>query len=589
MLSVRELKIANKLFSIKKKIRISELSDSLYVSERTIKYDLENIRDFLSRYNIVIHSKKGNGIWVEADDETRKTMLSILESEGSYCDPSMRIQKILMLLLVNKGFITAAALAEQLMVSRNTALKDLRYAGKILADSGLTLHGKKNSGYIIIGDERKLRDFFELHIQKCLSVYDVYQITSRIKSPDPAGKPNIYLSEFFGEYYRITEDIMAKVFNENTITKLQNENILLMIIRLLITLVRVRGGHIIGNTAGFSDIELSTNYLYPYWVLIFEHSKLPVYKDEFHYIAGVCLKNSGEIDIVKLTSALIKEVSEKQGFPYYKDVELYTRLISHLAMSINEDIMANPFNDVLLKKHCKLFQTIREICAAFIQNSRLLLDDSFIAYIVLHFLTSKRTILSAEKVRAVLICATGRGAVKLIKKNIESEVKDIEVVANCSLVETEHTIKEIQPDMLISIFPIEAGIPVVIVNPVPSKENLEAIKETARQLKNIPSVSDDMDGLLSFNNKPQNSEEISQQIILSGLNIYRQLENYPIKKDLEFAFLSHIMLFAHRHWFDKQYEHNRSFQGHEELRKILSNAKIHISDAELDALLKYIE
>ena len=38
---------------------------------------------------------------------------------------------------------TAAALAEQLLVSRNTVLKELSYVGKILENNGLSLIKKK--------------------------------------------------------------------------------------------------------------------------------------------------------------------------------------------------------------------------------------------------------------------------------------------------------------------------------------------------------------------------------------------------------------------------------------------------------------
>jgi len=589
MLSSRELKVTYKLLTAKNSTRIGDLSSSFNVSSRTIKYDLENVRNFLNKHEVTVYSKAGKGIWIEADDEKRKAILVSLESEGTYYDQSMRIQKALLILFVREGYVTAADLAEQLLVSRNTVLKDMRYIGKILEDNGLTLSRKKSSGYKILGDEHLLRDFFELHIQKCLSVRDVYLITNRIKSPGLSKKSIGDLSALFSDFYDAIEAEMIEIFEENAIVKLQNENIILMIIRLLITSVRLKKGQLIGDAACFSQGELSENYLYSYWASAFERLDLPVYKDELKYIEGVFSKNSDEVDLAGFTSALIKEVSERQAFPYHEDASLYTRLISHLTTSLSQDIMENPFNEVLLRAHYPLFQVIKEICRKHVKNSKILLNDSFITYIILHFLASKRSILSAMKVKAILICATGRGAVRLIKRIIESEVKDIEVVANCSLVEVEHVIKEIQPDILISVFPVESDLPTIVVDAIPSKENLEIIKETIASIKKIPSVSGDMENLLDFDSKSSNSEEVSQQIILKALEIYKQFEGYSIKRQLEFAFLSHILLFAHRYWFEKQYHNNKTLEGHESLKQIFRNMDIYISDAELEALLNYIE
>lgn len=596
MLTVRAFQIANKILVMKRSIRIKDISEMFHVSERSIKYDLENIRYFFEDYNLEIQSQSGKGIWIDCSDEKREEMIQILtklQQENLYYNQTMRIHMILLYLFQKDSFITAAELAEHLNVNRNTVLSDINSICTYLKKTDIELERKPRSGYRLIGKEQDLRCFFEIQIQKSLSVYDVYLMTERIKYKNFEEPIVINLPEEFTKYYPNIESVLHELFYDDNVEKLQKENITLMILRLMISLVRIHQGRRIGEADILPEESRNNHYLYGYWAEIMERSGLPVYRDEIYYIEGKQDGKISDIDIPAFTSELIKNAAEKNDFPYEQDNTLYSRILSHLTLSLKEDIKENPFNTSILKNHSALFLAIQDVCHKYLKSNRLIHNDSFISYIVLHFLISQKNIKYNKKRKVLFVCATGRGAVKLIEKKIESEIPEIEMVASCSLVEAEHMIHVLKPDYVISIFPMEASVPVIVVEAVPTKENIDYIRELIKKdLDEWTLEEDEFDNLLDFN-LAADAEGISQQVIIKGLTIYNQLTNHKdltIKDELSFAFLTHCMLLAHRHHFDKQYydmaNGEQSVAMHQ-IKESLNEIGVHINEDEIRALLRY--
>ncbi|MFS0952708.1 hypothetical protein ACFC3A_14085, partial [Enterococcus thailandicus] len=84
----------------------------------------------------------------------------------------------------------------------------------------------------------------------------------------------------------------------------------------------------------------------------------------------------------------------------------------------------------------------------------ILINDSFVAYIALHFLVSYEREEDLRSVRAVYICSTGLGVTSLIKQKINEELNNITIVAFASVLNAQEMIATKDPDLVISIFPI---------------------------------------------------------------------------------------------------------------------------------------
>lgn len=601
MLTTREIRIAVKLLTAEQCATTKNLAEAFRVSSRTIKYDLKNIRVFCDRNGMPFCSQSGKGVWVDCTKEQRVRALQLLsqmEKNSSYYSQEARIPKILFHLLSTAGAVTTNYLAESLDVSRNTVLSDLHDIGVLAQESGLSLARIPRVGYELKGSELKIRSFFESVAQKNMSVYDVYTITARIKSEAGAGGAEFNLPECFAAHYPTVEEKLKRAFQEKSADIIGKENIILVLIKILISVTRMKAGHYLGDERELPEKETSKDVLYPYLLDIFKECGLSRLEDEFLYIEGKFHNRDSQVDIAGLTAELVEEITRLENFPYSSDSTLFSRLLSHLTVSVGDpgsNHFENPFNDSIRKNHFSIFNSVRGVCQKHMPQSPLASSDSFVSYLVLHFLVTKKRILGDKKYTAIFICATGRGAAKLINRMLESEIGDIKVLKHCSLVEAEDAIRLLKPDIIISVFPIESPVPVVLVDSLPTKENINAIRAIVRKKQDydISLQTDEDKNILDFHLPPGNAEEICQEIILIGLNLYHKLMEYGgdrVANELLFAFQAHCMLLAHRYYFNKQYakmEQQFDKNAVAGIKSALSEIKLEIEPGEIIALMNY--
>ncbi|MFV0090697.1 PRD domain-containing protein, partial [Staphylococcus aureus] len=81
----------------------------------------------------------------------------------------------------------------------------------------------------------------------------------------------------------------------------------------------------------------------------------------------------------------------------------------------------NPFKEDIKQKYPELFDAIKQAVRQEISEQNILINDSFVAYIALHFLVSYEREEDLRSVRAVYICSTGLGVTSLIKQKINEE------------------------------------------------------------------------------------------------------------------------------------------------------------------------
>lgn len=117
-----------------------------------------------------------------------------------------------------------------------------------------------------------------------------------------------------------------------------------------------------------------------------------------------------------------------------------------------------------------------------ISEQNILINDSFVAYIALHFLVSYEREEDLRSVRAVYICSTGLGVTSLIKQKINEELNNITIVAFASVLNAQEMIATKDPDLVISIFPIN-GIdrPFIKVHPLPTEQDLKKIQQIIKK------------------------------------------------------------------------------------------------------------
>lgn len=610
MLSEREIKILLKLLKFNYPIRIKDLSEEFNVSTRMIKYDLDHIKDWLAKYEMQIISQTNKGLWIETDGDKKKIIIK--ELLGNECwnripDQNFRIKKIVMTMLQKSDYTTAASLSEILEVSRNTILSDMKLVEEFVSPWEIQLERKKRIGYKLSGEELHLRLLIENLILSNMSNYEIYQIMSSISNNEEKTYTIYSMEGTLLSVFRIAEEKLCELYHPSVTKILHQSDILTLLIRITISVTRLNQGKTIKGYRVLKDNQYTDDvsiFIFNFMKSVFKTVDLPLLEDEFLYLSGE-FANGRRVDLLNATQKIIEEVSYKTGIDFKRDTKLFSNLFAHLSLRFQRGLFnmteSNPFAEEIKQNYADLFESVSLACEKYLGMDKIVNKNEFISFITLHFLTSlENTFNKKEKVRAVYVCATGKGVARLIKSRVEKEIHDIDIVAYCSIMEVEEICKKREVDLIISVFPIKSRIPVIVMEAIPTKKDIDTIKEKVYEILENRPKSIQRIAWKEEEKNDEDSESISLEIILKGFEVIQEVQSnfaHRIKDDRLQALHLHIFLMVHRYFFEKQYDdflytsHQVTEKNKQDLqlfKNILESKDLHVNDSELIALLQYL-
>ncbi|MEC5271779.1 BglG family transcription antiterminator [Caldifermentibacillus hisashii] len=610
MLTEREYKILMKLLKFNQPIRIKDLSKEFNVSPRMIKYDLDHIKDWLAKYELQILSQTNKGLWIEPDEDKKKIVIKELignESWNRIPDQNFRIKKIVMTMLQKDDYTTAASLSEILEVSRNTILSDMNLVEEFVSPWEIRLERKKRIGYRLFGEELHLRLLIENLILSNMSNYEIYQIMSSISNKEERNYTIYSIDGTLLSVFRIAEEKLCELYHPSVTKILHQSDILTLLIRITISVTRLNQGKTIKGYRVLKDNQYTddvSRFILNFMKSVFKTVDLPLLEDEFLYLSGE-FANGRRVDLLNATQKIIEEVSYKTGIDFKRDTKLFSNLFAHLSLRFQRGLFnmteSNPFAEEIKQNYADLFESVSLACEKYLGMDKIVNKNEFISFITLHFLTSlENTFNKKEKVRAVYVCATGKGVARLIKSRVEKEIHDIDIVAYCSIMEVEEICKKREVDLIISVFPIKSRIPVIVMEAIPTKKDIDTIKEKVYEILENRPKSIQRIAWKEEEKNDEDSESISLEIILKGFEVIQEVQSnfaHRIKDDRLQALHLHIFLMVHRYFFEKQYDdflytsHQVTEKNKQDLqlfKNILESKDLHVNDSELIALLQYL-
>lgn len=606
MLTIRGFQLLTKLLETDGSIFLKDLSEEFDVSTRMIKYDFEDVKDWLDKQGIKVLSHPTKGIWITC---TKKKRLKIIQAlpdikrNDVYLNQEARVEEMILFMLVNPKYITASAFSERLAVSRNTSLNDIKKIDDFLKPWKIELERKHGTGYRLIGEELPQRLLFEHLLHLDLTNSDVFKIMNRVTSRNTLGEGLMLFTDIL-PIYKVVEGQMAKLFSSKPKHVLHDSDVMRILFRLTISITRIDSGFTLNNYRIINNVD-QNSLTAQLMEKIFKKMHYPLFEEEYRYVSGEIDNNLNQIDIVKVTREIIQYVSDKQGVYYHKDPKLYNNLFAHLSLRFQKGKINftenNPFTKELKREYSSLFTNIQDACQMYLAPQTVSVPDSFVSLIVLHFILSFEKIFDQKgKIRALYVCSTGRGVARLIKNRVEREVYDIEVANYCSIMEVDDVCKQEEIDLIISVFPIETDLPLVIVDSLPNKRDIETIKNKVQEL--IGYKKFEFNNLLESSDEKtlsQDSEFTSQEIILKGFVINQDIQlafKDKIQTSKKQALMLHIFLMIHRYYFEKQYDNYSYATNHahekvtiEKIKDILGAHKIQTHESEVVAILQYLK
>lgn len=616
-LTKREMNLLVYLLGTTDSVTTKELAEAFDVSIRTIKYDIDNIRSWLKERDIELHAQRSKGLWFDLTETQRLQLKSELFDVARfelYSDQSVRVTKITWLLLLAENYLTAQKIADLLGVTKNTILADFDKVEEFLERYQLTLVRRSGYGFLISGEEEaSCRYLMEYILHQEVTEYDIYKIMNQLIHKPRQQSANIQFGKntLFQEVYEVTLRKTSGLLAPALLEQFNYAEILAITFRVTIAICRMSIHKTLGSYQLLPNQEkLLEKEDFPFLLMkkVFQEFELPVLEAEYVYIYSDYSVEVNQQDIVEVTKELITSVSEELAIPFTKDTQLFTNLFAHLSLRLvrkhtfmNE---YNPFLEDIRLLHPELFQAISSACERIMSDFSILLNDSFVAYIALHFLVSiEKERQEQSVIRIVYVCSTGLGVTNLIQQKIQEEIPNAEIVSFASVLNANEVIETKHPDLVISIFPIEGlGCPLVKVNPLPTKENIQTIKETIQKItdqgikreKTSFNVND-------ISQKQSNAEDLTRDVLVNGYVMYEELMTLfkgRLKTEYHEAFLLHVFLMVHRIMFQGQYDCEGNILREvllterslvTEIEQLFSKRQLSINQAEIVALLQYIE
>ncbi|MCM3141110.1 transcription antiterminator [Brevibacillus sp. MER 51] len=614
-------------------LKIKDVARDFQVSERTVKYDLENIRQWLKERNVILHSQPNKGLWITEEQEHRNALKENLQRDDSktlILPQKDRVKHFLFILLLSDGYQRMNDLADHMGVSRNTVVADVKDAEKLLDGWRLELVTKQRYGVRVDGSERHKRYALENLIHDLLDGNDMYRmVQGMFLENGHEARTGPLLEKWLISRAELGEIIHSiKAWLNAAAETLTDRALISLLIRLCIVVHRVQRGQLV--TADDAEMGEARHWI---GYELFSHEvralcqRLNVVIPE-HEIAYACLPLLGTeqvprearagrivLDVFQATKELTEAVSNRMLAPLYEDQELVRLLFAHLDDSLNRYrqgvLFANPLTEEIRRSYARMFDAVKRSCEEVFWHRGVYWLDADIAYFVLHFQAAYDRWLEQKKADALVVCGTGRGTSRFLKTYLESELRSLRVVGLCSSTEVEKYLASRRVDVIISVLPIKAEVPVVIVSPLPTRQDINQIQNclealqveggireqavNARKEAWFPTLTAD----LNPSDLPV-VERLSQDVICKGYEISQKIvtafREY-LTEQMASGLTLHLLLMVNRLAFGSPYQEELESSAEaesiewkawrERLNRLMAEANLQVPPSEVTAIMRY--
>ena len=439
---------------------ISYLSEQFKVSQRTIRNDLKEINDLLQQNNLPKLSVNRSG-GIITEDGFDQILPSI--AAGDFYDyklsPEERIQAAAAMLVSASGYVTLAAIAENLFVSRATTIGDLNGIRRVIEQGGLELVSRANKGLYVAGKESDKRTFLlrllqneQTHGQNVVSRH------TSVQAGDPAVIQKIISEQ---------EHVHQQFLTDSSFRDIQ--------FQLGVMINRNRQGEMLEPQPKIDG------------------DKYTMAQDILRYISQYCSVMTTEDDICQLCAALnharyirqssfekdavkiqmitrqfIGCVSDELEIDLNNDYDFFENLSNHLESIFSSSVIPYPDQavmDEVLEENQEIVEAIRRKITIIENHVSRKLTEMEIIYIAIHVCAATERKKNKEIAFHVIVaCHAGIGTSQLLMEKLKQHFH-FQIVDVISAHEAQN-IPEGKADFIISTVPLRGcKLDYVIVSP----------------------------------------------------------------------------------------------------------------------------
>ncbi|MBC1758698.1 BglG family transcription antiterminator [Listeria ivanovii] len=470
----------------KSESNIRDISRKLEISERKIRYDIDNINDALTLNQLQPITKEGKGRLVLSADLAK---LVLEENEAYIYTPQERINILQYLLFFNIKKVNLEHLSKWMKVSRTTIKKDLLLVEESLQKANLQLVYKQ--GYHLNGNEsavlnervRILRDYIDLipnedtetnFYKKCmLNEMKTSLINIDLNGVNEWSKQLLkqmgWILNDESYYWYLANILVFCWYIKNDVVNPLNDTKLVL---------PIFNSQLVQGMEAILDSKLTQEQLNILVGFVFFTNKYASLNEEMDLITTETLVNS-----------LINKMSGELNLPFLEDAILYKGLLNQVAPLIerirgNVQIYEDTF-DVIPAEFLYVFRATSTAIKT-IPLLESVENENEISLLSIHFLASIQRNQREEKQNALIVCGLGYGAIAMMKDALNSEYQ-IGFIATIP----EYMLKDFTSweavDLVITTAKMTTPLPkpTIKVSPVLKECDFVALEKQGLKKKNI--------------------------------------------------------------------------------------------------------
>jgi len=468
-----------------------EVAEHLHVSKRTIYYDLSEINDWLKSKKIAqIAVKRQKGLFLSQTDKnlvcqhlgrtTHMTYYTFSQNE--------RIAVIICEILSSPHILHVEDFSTLCNVSRNTILNDLRAVKSKLARYKLELIFEPKRGYEVVGETIRKRAVFLYYLSEM----------AHLISRGIVGYLNHDLVKRNLERLTAIEEELGGEYVDGTLVQLA----------FLIAMIIWKGEQLKNPVFDREEIVSSRKF-----ELV--HKYFPDLPDEEQVYLAIHLlgarvqfpktvneeRKQNYAVLSRIATRLIHEFEKIACIEFSEKDNLLQKLVIHLDSSFYRYrygiVEGNPVGLEIERKYPELFVITQKVADSLTKAIGYPIPKSDIAYLALHFGAHLRTS-SRRKcvIKILVVCQNGVATAQILRSEIEELVPFIEVVDIVSARELRHYGKPY--DLIVSTVELDSQYGAIIVNPLLTVEDKQAVLARVFRMKKSSRQKDDAERIFDI-------------------------------------------------------------------------------------------
>ncbi len=510
-LTLRQRQVIEDLLNQTTPISAKDLAKKFNISVRTVRYDLDAVKDWLKSQSVSLMKKPKVGIWIELPKDVKETIKCKIQSDEpvyKVLSKNERHYHILLELFKTVTPITTNFLSNVLGVSKTTIMKDLKEIKEELKKYDIALKSKQNVGYMIAGNEKSIRKFIGDIFFQSLSRSEMLEVMKIVNNNQNQSELSFDIHALKGISTKINiNDIKRAVKSGKKICDfwIPDSSYISLLVHITIAVDRLLKGQNIELSSDriasvkeqkeymiASEIGKSLSQIYDLKVPDAEIANITIHlissnlKLQYLYNEDIFpIRNSLDDAIEEM----IDEIKDHVTLNDFNIGKLKSDLLSHLKLTLKKyklDIIPeNPLINEIKADYSESFELAKKMALVFQRKIDIELPESEVGYIALYLAAQMEVAKSRTNKKALVVCTTGKGSAKILAIRLENNIPELEIKDTVSIFELED--KEFlldNIDLVISTINLKAiNKPVIKVSPLISGAELNEIKDFIYQRK----------------------------------------------------------------------------------------------------------